>query len=104
MISYIIAQGDVESAKANLPMLRGFLKRQGLADESVEELQRMMDVERRRLDSVENKEEILAKLFRREGVPKPSKHRRGSAFCADCGMYKDHSKECPLCGKLEITL
>ena len=104
MISYIIAQGDVESARANLPMLRSFLKRQGIADVTVEELQRKMETERRRLDSVENKEEVLAKLFRREGVPRPPKHRRGSAFCAGCGMYKDHSKECPLCGKLEITL
>ena len=29
--------------------------------------------------------------------------REGSVSAA-CGMYKDHSKECPICGKLEITL
>ena len=43
-------------------------------------------------------------LFRKEGVPRPSKHRRGSPFCESCGMFKDHFKECPICGKLEITL
>ena len=104
VVSYILAQGDVESSEANLPILRSFLKRQGIADESIENLRRVVESERRRLDSVESKEEVLAKLFRKEGVPKPSKHRRGSPFCAACGMYKDHSKECPICGKLEITL
>jgi len=104
VISFIIAQGDVESTNENLPLLRSYLKRQGLADESLEGLQRMVEAERKRLDSVERREEVLAKLFRKDGVPRPPKHRRGSPFCSGCGMFKDHSKECPICGKLEITL
>ena len=104
VISYILAQGDAESSEANLPLLRNFLKRQGIADEPIENLRRFVETERRRLDSVESTEEVLAKLFRKEGVPKPSRHRRGSPFCNSCGMFKDHSKECPVCGKLEITL
>ncbi|HIH01110.1 TPA: hypothetical protein HA259_03385 [Thermoplasmata archaeon] len=104
LISYIIAQGDKETAKANLPQLQKFLKRQGIANESLESLHRLMERERRELDSVESSEKVLAKLFRKDGVPIPPKHRRGSPFCSGCGMYKDHSKECPICGKLEITL
>lgn len=104
VISYIMAQGGPEAAEENLPLLMRFLKGQGIASPSLEELKRLVEVERRRLDSVESREEVMARLFRKEGVPRPSRHRRGSPFCTGCGLFKDHSKECPVCGKLEITI
>ena len=28
----------------------------------------------------------------------------GSPFCRDCGMFKNHRKECPYCGHHEMTV
>ncbi|MGA1821436.1 MAG: hypothetical protein ACMUIG_02795 [Thermoplasmatota archaeon] len=37
------------------------------------------------------------------GNGKPPAFKLGSAFCRDCGMYKNYRKECPYCGHHEVT-
>jgi hypothetical protein len=101
--SYVLAQVGMERMKANLPALAQFLRQSGLGDHPPERLSEMVAKEARRLGAGERREELMAKAFTREGAPRGAKHRHAAAFCPECGMYKDHQKECRFCGRLEMT-
>lgn len=97
--SYVLAQEDPNQ---RLKLLQRYLKVQGIADVSLEELR----VHINRIDRTDSrnkrKDTMEALLFTKEGTPK--KNRYGSSFCKNCHMYKDYEKECPYCGSLELTM
>ena len=104
IISYIVAQGNEESIAGNLKLLRRYLMLKGISDMPTENLSKLVTSEVNRLESVERDDGLLAELFTRDGTAWTAKYRHGSAFCGSCGLFKNYMKECPLCGKLEITL
>lgn len=85
-----------------LKLLQKYLKAKKIADISIRELKSVVDKQLKSREFKERLEQIEAKLFTKEGVPK--KNKFGSAFCQRCGMYKDYEKECPYCGSLEMSL
>lgn len=98
--SYILAQGDQPYKR--LKLLQKYLKTRKIADIGIKELR---DLVNRQITITENRERIdkvESLLFTQEGRPKKNKY--GSAFCKKCKMFKDHEKECPYCGGLELTL
>ena len=98
--SYVLAQGDQPYKR--LKLLQKYLKTMKIASLDIKELRDMVN---KHIIATENREKVSkieALLFTKEGMPK--KHRYGSAFCKKCMMYKDHEKECPYCGGLELTL
>ncbi len=98
--SYILAQGDKPYKR--LKLLQKYLKTKKIADIDLKELR---DIVNRQITINENRgriEKVESLLFTKEGIPKNNKY--GSAFCKKCRMYKDHEKECPYCGGLELTL
>lgn len=104
IVSYVIAQGEKENMAENLPHFRRFLKENGISEVPAERLSRLVETEVRNLESAEKNAGKLARLFSRDGVVRKDKYRHGSAFCSSCGMFKDYRKECPFCGKIEITI
>lgn len=102
--SYVIAHGgDKNRIEQNLPVLGDYLKRRHIADIPGEELLKKVIDQKTIFDSVERKAKISARLFTRDGVPRKVKYRSGSEFCGECKMFKNYHKECPYCGRLEIT-
>ncbi len=96
--SYILAQEDPTE---NLELLQKYLKEKGIAEVSTDTLRKHIknQLQKKRKDKKLKKME--AKLFKKEDEQK--KYRYGSAFCEDCGMFKDYKKECPYCGSLEMS-
>jgi hypothetical protein len=101
--SYVLAQGGKERMEANLPALSQVLRESGLGDYPPERLSAMVAKEARRLGANERSEKLMARAYTREGSPRDARHRHASAFCPNCGMYKDHVNECHICGWLEMT-
>ena len=102
--SYVIAHGgDKSRIEKKLPMLGSYLKRRRIADIPGEELLKKVLDQKMMFDSVERKAKISATLFTQDGVPRKAKYRSGSDFCGECKLFKNYHKECPYCGKLEIT-
>lgn len=102
--SYVIAQGDQERINKNLPMLKDFITKRGIADLPRHELSRMVTRQKMLFDSVEIRANEMAKLFTRDGKVRKAKYRRGLAFCSACGMFKNYGKECSFCSQLEVTI
>lgn len=98
--SYLLVHKDDPYKK--LKLLQKYLKAKKIADISIRELKSVVDKQLKSREFKERLEQIEAKLFTKEGVPK--KNKFGSAFCRRCGMYKDYEKECPYCGSLEMSL
>lgn len=102
--SYVIAQGgNKKRINEKLPILENYLKRKRIADISRDKLLKKALKQKAMFDSVERKARISAKLFTSDVKPRKAKYRRGSEFCGECKMFKNYSKECPYCGRLEIT-
>lgn len=96
--SYILAQEDPDE---NLELLKEYLRRKGIGQFSTEVLKKEIKSQLKKRKEKKKLEKMETKLFKKEGEKK--KFRYGSAFCDNCGMYKDYQKECPYCGDLEIT-
>lgn len=96
--SYLLAQDDPTE---NIDTLQEYLREKGIGEVSKDLIKKEI---KRQLEH-RKKEKILqmmeTDLFKREKEQK--KYRYGSAFCPECDMFKDHQKECPYCGKLEMT-
>lgn len=101
--SYVLAQTGREGMDENLPALARFLRESGLGDHPTDRLAALVAKEAKRLGAAERRERLMAKAFTRDGRPRASKHRHASAFCPECGMFKNHEKECRFCGRLEMT-
>ncbi len=98
--SYILAQRDQPYKR--LKLLQKYLKTKKIVDIGLKELRDIVNRQITLNENCERVEKVESLLFTKEGVPKKNKY--GSAFCKKCKMYKDHEKECPYCGGLELTL
>ncbi len=98
--SYVLAQGDQPYKR--LKLLQKYLKAKKIGNVDLVNLKKIVDQHIQTMENREKKDKVEAVLFTKEGTPKKNKY--GSAFCKRCYMYKDHEKECPYCGSLELTL
>ncbi|MEF8832683.1 MAG: hypothetical protein V5A66_04085 [Candidatus Thermoplasmatota archaeon] len=96
--SYILAQEDPAE---NLELLQKYLKKKGIGDFSTKVLKKEIQSQIKKRGEKKKLEKMETKLFKKKEEKK--KFHYGSAFCGNCGMYKDYQKECPYCGDLEIT-
>ncbi|MFP4001396.1 MAG: hypothetical protein ACLFSM_03670 [Thermoplasmata archaeon] len=96
--SYVLAQDDPTE---NIELLQKYLKAKRIADVSTDFLKRKISshIKSKRRD--EKLRSMEARLFKKDDQERT--FRPGSAICSNCGMYKDYEKECPYCGKLELT-
>lgn len=97
--SYILAHKD--NPYEDLKLLRRYLQKKQGVKLKLERLRDMVKNQLKKEKRSKNIGEIEAKLFTRDGNPREYKY--GSAFCDNCYMYKDHQKECPYCGDVELT-
>lgn len=98
--SYILVHKQDPYKK--LKLLQRYLKLKNIADLKIRTLRKLVDKQLQVEKQNERLNKIEAKLFTKEKEPK--KNKFGSAFCGRCGMYKDYEKECPYCGRLEMSL
>jgi len=96
--SYVLAQDDPGK---NLELLKKYLKKKGIADVSIDILKREISSQIKNKRKKKKMSKIETRLFKKEDEEKS--YRYGSAFCGNCYMFKDYEKECPYCGKLEMT-
>ena len=101
--SFVIAHPDAETRDRDLDNLQAYLGRRRIPV-TKDKLRALVAREVQRLESVENRAVNEARLFSRKGRPRSTRYRHGKPFCPECGMFKDHRKECPLCGHLELTI
>ncbi|MBS3781884.1 MAG: hypothetical protein KGY66_03840 [Candidatus Thermoplasmatota archaeon] len=96
--SFLLAQEDPTE---NLELLQKYLRKKGIADVSTEFLKKEIESQLEKRKEEKRLKKMETRLFKKEN--KNKKYRYGSAFCGNCSMYKDYQKECPYCGKLEMT-
>ncbi len=101
--SYVIAHPGPEEREGELDSLRAYLRHKKM-DVPKDRLRGLVKREVRKLESVEAWAEEEIALFSKEERARPANRRHGKPFCPKCGMFKDHSKECPYCGHLELTI
>lgn len=97
--SYLLAHE--EEPYEDLDLLKSYLKRKMRIKVSEDKLKKYIDDLLKKRKKKEELEELESRLFTKDGNPREYKY--GSAFCSNCNMYKDHEKECPYCGSLEMT-
>ena len=96
--SYVLAQEDPGQ---NLELLQRYLKAKGIADVSKEVLKQEISSHIKSKKREDRLRKMETRLFKKENEERT--YRPASAFCGNCDMYKDYQKECPYCGKLEMT-
>lgn len=96
--SYVLAQDDPSE---NIELLQKYLKEKKIADVSIDFLKRKISAQIKNKRKEDQLRSMETRLFKKNDEEKT--FRPGSAFCSNCGMYKNYEKECPYCGKLELT-
>lgn len=96
LVSYVLAHENIDS---HLEELRYFLKTKGI---DMDALTLKIEVQKvkKSVEHPKKMTELKAKLFNKECTVR--KYRFGSDFCPKCRMFKNHEKECPYCGHLEM--
>ncbi len=81
--------------KSNLAKLSIYIKSELGKDISLPELRENVD----RIKTIDRHQTTQRKAFNRLFSPedKERTYKYGSAFCPECGMYKDYAKECSYC-------
>lgn len=102
--SYVASHPRQPELSQELDQLHGYLVARGSADVDRAELERAVIAHWNRLEHDVDLRRREAMLFSAEHAPRPVRYRYGVAFCPACGMYKNHRKECPHCGHLELTV
>lgn len=98
--SYILAQDEpIQEKKLNL--LQRYLHQKGIGNVTIKVLKKKIKDQQDHMERDKRLNKMENALFKKEEETK--NYRYGSAFCPNCSMYKDHEKECPYCGKLELT-
>lgn len=97
--SYVLAHPD--EPYEDLKLLQKYLKQEKKIKLKLEKLKKLVDKQLKKEERDEKIEKLEAQLFTKDGEPR--KYKYASAFCDNCFMYKDHQKECPYCGDLEMT-
>lgn len=98
--SYIIAQDDpIDNQK--LRSLQLYLYQRGIGYIETKDLVKEIKKQQKKMKRNKRLRRIENELFKKGEEKK--KYRYGSSFCPNCSMYKDYEKECPYCGKLELT-
>ncbi len=98
--SYLLAQENPID-KEKLRSLQVYLREKGFGRISTKELAREIKKQQKKMKRNKKMSQMETELFKKDDEPK--KYRYGSSFCPNCTMYKDNKKECPYCGKLELT-
>ncbi len=102
--SYVASHPRQPELSQGLDDLARYLGARGIRDVSRDELERSVLVHWSRLEWEKELRGREAGLFADHPDPRPVRRRHGQPFCPACGMFKDHRKECPRCGHLELTL
>lgn len=100
IMSYVHA-GGTEKNRKRLKKLQSYLKDMGF-DIDLKSLALEVSYARAKMGHKKALDRTEAELFTPEG--KPRRYRYASAFCPNCGMFKNYEKECPYCTYHEMTL
>ncbi len=98
LVSYVNAGGS-EKSKKRIKILQLYLKELGF-DMDIKTLALEVKEIRTKIEHQNSLKTAEAELF--TGKDEPRRYRYGSAFCPQCGMYKNYSKECPYCSFHEM--
>lgn len=102
--SYVRANPRPPDLEGRLDALYEYVRVRGPPSISREALGAAVVAHQRQLEGAVDLRRREAELFSAGRTPRPTRYRHGSAFCARCGMYKNHRKECSSCGHLELTV